>query len=146
MPTGKRIRKPKVKTIIISKRGRINEGAPTLYRPEYAEQCVKDMAEGFTLTAFAGSIGVSRECVYDWIDKYPEFSHAFKQGKAARQRRFEKELFTDSNPAKIIFGLKNCAPDDFKDKQEFGVTDTAGNDAQLIVSLGAQIAQSMRKP
>ena len=50
------------------------------------------MSEGFTLTAFAGSIRASRDAVYEWQDKHTEFRHACARGAALAQLQWEKRL------------------------------------------------------
>ena len=48
------------------------------YKPEYPEMLVKHLAEGLSVTAFAGLIGVPRDTLYSWFIKYPEFEEARK--------------------------------------------------------------------
>ena len=50
------------------------------------------MSEGFTLTAFAGSIRASRDAVYELQDKHTEFRHACARGAALAQLQWEKRL------------------------------------------------------
>ena len=44
-----------------TKRGR---GRPSGYRPEYCDLVIETMAQGHSLTAFAGLVRVGRETVY----------------------------------------------------------------------------------
>lgn len=93
-------------------------GQPTLYRPEYAVMVAEDMAKGFTLAAFAGLIGVARDTVYEWVKRHPDFSDAVNRGKAGQQRAYERKLLTADRGGEVaaaIFGLKNIAPQDWRE-------------------------------
>jgi len=94
-------------------------GAPTLYREEYCERAVELMSDGYDITAFAGSIGVTRETVYEWMTRHGEFAHAVKIGQAARLLALQRKLLTTSMGVGVtaaIFALKNAAPDDWQDR------------------------------
>src|ERR1700733_6740145 len=43
-------------------------GRPTSYKPEYCEAVIEAMMQGFSLTAFAGILAVSRDIINDWMD------------------------------------------------------------------------------
>jgi transposase-like protein len=107
-------------------------GRPTKYDPAYCEQVVAFLADGYSVAAFAGSIGVSRSTIYQWIDEYPAFSDAVKTGQAAAILWWEKAnrnlaLTGDGNPTAIIFGLKNRAADEWRDKIETEQSGTVTN-------------------
>jgi hypothetical protein len=77
------------------------------------------MGEGYDLTAFAGSIGVSRDIVYDWQERYREFRLAVKAGHAARLMALQHKLLNTHIGVGVtaaIFALKNAAPDDWQDR------------------------------
>jgi len=99
-------------------------GRPTDYRPEYCEQVIAHMSEGASLTSFAASINCSRSTVGLWMDVHPEFSDAVKIGKAKcaywweKRGRMGANGEQDVNPTLVIFGLKNMAPDEWREKQE----------------------------
>jgi hypothetical protein len=100
-------------------------GRPSLYRPEYVEQVVEFCAQGFSLTGFAGEIGVSRDTISEWARAHPEFSVAVSRAKARRALWWEKQAInvaldggSSSRATMVIFGLKNHAPDDYRDKTE----------------------------
>ncbi len=52
------------------------------------------LAEGHSVTAFAGLIGVARSTVFKWAAEIPEFSDALRVGQAQGlgTRRIAKEL------------------------------------------------------
>jgi hypothetical protein len=94
-------------------------GRPTLYRPEYCQRAIVLMGEGYDLTAFAGSIGVSRDTVYGWIEAHKDFSDAIKIAQAARLLALQRKLLTTKIGVGVtaaIFALKNAAPDDWQDR------------------------------
>lgn len=64
-------------------------GAPVTYKQEYGEIVKRSMAQGFTLDATAGEIGVSRETVYQWKSTYPEFSDAISLGNSLSRKWWE---------------------------------------------------------
>lgn len=110
-------------------------GRPTDYRPEYCQQIIDYMAEGYSATAFAGSIRVSRSTITEWVDNFPEFSAAFKTGKAACAAWWEKTnranaMAGTGNAASCIFGLKNMAPDEWREKMETAITGAGGGAIQ----------------
>jgi hypothetical protein len=108
-----------------AQRGKRAAGRPTLYCEEYAERVVEFCRDGFTLTAFAGEIGVARSTINEWIDAHPKFSEAVNRAKALKARWWEdraREIAQNGGAGGqatiVIFGLKNHAPEDFRDKTE----------------------------
>lgn len=100
-------------------------GRPTLYRPEYCDELVAFCRQGFSITGFAGEIGVCRETISEWASVHPEFSVAVKRAKAAATRSYEGDALRvrskgggPGTATLIIFGLKNMAPDDYSDRPQ----------------------------
>lgn len=97
-------------------------GRPTKYDEAYCEQLEAFCAEGLSITAFAGEIGVSRATITNWADEHPEFLAAVERAKAKRALAWERMListvWTGKGGTSAIFGVKNTAPDDWKDKTE----------------------------
>lgn len=93
-------------------------GRPTEYKPEYCQQVIDYMAQGYSLTAFAGHIRMSRDAVYDWIRAHSEFSNAVSRARSARVAALEAKLLRSRKGAETtaaIFGLKNACPDEWRD-------------------------------
>lgn len=101
-------------------------GRPTKYEPRFCDEVVADMAEGFSLTAFAGKIGVNRDTIDEWRKVHPEFSEACTRAKAHRLRFWEQTAINvaakgTGGPGAatvITFGLKNMGDDEWRDKRE----------------------------
>lgn len=99
-------------------------GRPTDYKPEYCEQVIAHMSEGASLTSFAASVDCSRATINVWMEAHPEFLESVKVGKAKcadwweKRGRMGANGEQDVNPTLVIFGLKNMAPDEWREKQE----------------------------
>ena len=65
-------------------------GRPTDYKPEYCEMLIKHMAEGLSFECFAALVDTSRETLYNWTEKHPEFLYAKKRGLEKCQLFWEK--------------------------------------------------------
>jgi len=107
-------------------------GRPTKYRPEYCEQAIEFMRDGYSATAFAGHIGVSFSALKLWMDEYPEFMAAIKAARAASAKWWETALRNTAvtgtgNATACIFGVKNRSQDEWKDKQEHDHTSSDGS-------------------
>jgi len=98
-------------------------GRPSLYKPEYCEEIINSAKQGFSLTGFAGQIGVSRRTITEWAEQHPEFSLAVTQAKAAAAASWERRAINigDGNggpgaAGMVQFALKNLGADDWQDK------------------------------
>jgi transcriptional regulator with XRE-family HTH domain len=95
---------------------------------------VEDMAKGYSLTAFAGLIGVSRSTINEWMSEHPEFSEAVTRGKAARLRDWERvalDMRTNGGgpggATITVFGLKNMGADEWSDTQKHELSGSGGS-------------------
>lgn len=96
-------------------------GRPTKYEPRFCDELIGFMGKGYSLTAFAGSIGVARSTINEWMAANPEFSEAARVGQAKRTMKLEEGLLSGDSGPKVtghIFALKNADPDGWRDKQE----------------------------
>jgi|PlaIllAssembly_1097288.scaffolds.fasta_scaffold1087130_1 transposase len=113
---------------------------PTKYKPEYAQQVLEHMREGYSLTAAAGKIGVWREQLYLWAGKFPEMAEAMKAGKAARVAKLEEGLLTyggNKDGGRItarIFALKNAAPEEWCEESRVEVGGSIGVDVVVRIA------------
>lgn len=107
-------------------------GRPSKYKPEYCDMIVEHMKDGASMVSFASEIGVARCTLDQWAKDHPEFSGAIKIGKSACAAWWEKAARANAkdgggNAALCIFGLKNMAPDEWREKQEIAHTSPDGS-------------------
>lgn len=89
-------------------------GRPTKYRPEYCELLISHMESGLSFESFAGAIGVTKQIIYDWLERHPEFLDAKKIADPKCQLFYEKigrsamaGKIPNFNTAVWIFNMKN---------------------------------------
>lgn len=98
-------------------------GRPTVYLPKFCKEVIEFMAHGFSLSAFAGTIGVSRETIYAWSETIPDFGEALKRARAARTLYWETRLKSaEKDTRAVIFALRNACSEEWKDKPDVAVT------------------------
>jgi hypothetical protein len=110
-------------------------GRPSKYSDAYCTEVINCLAEGHSVTAFAGRIGVARSTVFKWADEHPEFSDALKTGQAKATEFWERILVKvasegGGNATATIFGLKNRAHEDWSDRT---VTEHTGKDGKDLI-------------
>lgn len=98
-------------------------GRPTKYLEQYCDEIIEHCADGSSITSFAAKIGVCRDTITDWGQAHPQFLASVKAAKAQAAAWYDKQARgivggNQGNATLCIFGLKNFAPDDFKDVQE----------------------------
>jgi len=125
-------------------------GRPTKYKPEYCDLIIEHMSEGASITSFAAEIGVARSTIDEWANNYPEFSGAVKIGKAKCAAWWEKlgrnnAITGEGNATLVIFGLKNMAPEDFRDKQEVHQTGTMEHKHSVKEMTNEELEEFIRK-
>lgn len=116
-------------------------GRPSKFKPAYSNMLIEHLAEGASIASFAAEIGVARSTINQWAEDYPEFSEALKIAKAKCAAWWERKLRTiavvgggPGAATAVIFGLKNMASDDWRDKQEHELTGKDGKDLPAPVS------------
>lgn len=103
------------KALLEMQERRSHAGRPTSYQPEFAGLVIQFMSRGYSLTAFAGEIGVSRDTVYEWEKAHAEFSDAIKRARAKRVAALEDRLLIGAgDTGATIFALKNACPDEWR--------------------------------
>ncbi len=112
-------------------------GRPSKYSDAYVAEVTSFMDQGYSLTAFAGEIGVARSTINVWMAEHPEFSEAVSRAQAKRARWWEDRLRHIAEKGggpgaatAAVFGIKNAAPEDFRDKQEH---EHSGKDGAPII-------------
>ena len=104
-------------------------GRPSKYKEEYCDRLIKHMEAGLSIEAFAGEIRVTKDTIYGWVKKHPEFSDAKKIGEGLATMFWEKLTvmiatgkIQGANAAITIFALKNRLG--WRDKQPDEVKDS----------------------
>jgi hypothetical protein len=87
-----------------------------LFKPQFNKRVVAFMTRGYSLTAFAGHIGVGRDTVDEWAKTNPEFDQAIRRGQSARVLYWEKRLITSEKVrvTPTMFALKNASPEEWQ--------------------------------
>ncbi len=109
-------------------------GRPTKYDPAYCQMVEEIMGQGYSLTAFAGHIGVSKETVYNWTREHPEFLGAVSRARPKRLAQLERQLLAGETGPKVtafMFALKNADADEWRDKQSVESTVTVRHEDAL---------------
>lgn len=107
---------------------------PTDYAPALCEAVEALLADGKSLTAAAGEMGIHRDTAYAWMDAHPEFSDAIKRGRAKGVSVWEdrlQEMATKGggNATALIFAMKNLYREDWNDRTSHEHT---GKDGEAI--------------
>jgi hypothetical protein len=102
---------------------------PTLYRPEYCDDVVDCLKDGHSLAAFAAKVDVAPKSIYDWMARHPEFADAVTRAQAKSVLWWERRLLDlaqngQGNAKVVIFGLKNRAPEHWRDSNHTQMSGT----------------------
>lgn len=116
----------------------------TSYRPEFCQAVIDFMGQGYTISAFAAEIGVTKMTIRNWAHAHPEFVEAVHVGQVACQKWWEDQLHdvavkgthTSGRVTAIVFALKNRGKEDWADIQrvEIGGGFTVAHEDRLDVS------------
>lgn len=94
------------------------------YKPEFCDLLEEKMGQGFSATAVAGILGVSRSTIDHWSEVYPEFRAAKERALSKRLLHWEKAGLDvaangghGSRATMIAFGLKNAGQGEWSDTQ-----------------------------
>ena len=100
-------------------------GRPSAYDPRYCDLVIEEMSKGFSLSAFAGLIGVSRPTLNNWMGQHLEFFEAVSRAKAARLLLWEKKALEiaekgggQGSATMVIFALKNMGGEEWREKHQ----------------------------
>src|SRR5690554_3090575 len=135
--TSKRTNKRTSRDRVIVTKNKSNVGRPTKYKKAYCQALLDHLKEGASIASFAASIDVARCTINEWASVHTEFSEALKAGKAkcaawweTQLRRIALEGGGTGSSTAVIFGLKNMAAEDWRDKQDPKVTGRDGEPFQ----------------
>lgn len=122
-------------------------GRPSKYKKVYRKRIIEHMQEGASIASFAASISVARSTINEWAEQHEEFSEALKAAKAKCASWWEEKLRIiameggeTGQATAVIFGLKNMASEDWRDKHDHEHTGPGGGplQTQTIVVLPAK--------
>lgn len=113
-------------------------GRPSKYKKEYCQEAIDFMKDGYSVTAFAGHIGVARSTVFKWAEENQEFSDALKTAQAKAAYWWEQSLRQvattgQGNASAAIFGVKNRSGEEWRDKQEIDHTSSDDSLKPLVI-------------
>lgn len=91
--------------------------------PDCGNKLIQHMADGLSFESFAGKCGISRETLYQWVNRHKEIADAKKIADVKGLLYFEemgKRIYTSPsnlyNAAVFIFTLKNRYPQFYSEK------------------------------
>lgn len=89
-------------------------GQPTKYKPEYCQKLIDHCKQGLSFETFGATIGVARDCVFEWAKTFPEFSDAKSTALDQAQLFYEQEgskgmlgRTRNFNSTVWVFNMKN---------------------------------------
>lgn len=119
-------------------------GRPSKYKSEFCDRVIELGKEGKSYAQIAAALGVARDTIYDWQEKFPEFSYAMKNAREASlawwedqgqknleassfqsstykffmERRFPKEYGTDDRKGSINLNISGILASLVEDKKD----------------------------
>lgn len=60
-------------------------GRPSTYKKEYCRKLVDHMSQGLSFESFAGVVHTTKQTLYEWVKKHPDFLDAKHVGQAKSQ-------------------------------------------------------------
>ena len=88
-------------------------GRPSKYDPNYHPARLVELGEeGLSFAACAGDFRIARDTIYDWAEKFPEFSDAKRTSEGLAVLFWERlnvklAQTGEGNATATVFGLKN---------------------------------------
>ena len=150
-------REPAAWMVAVSDAPRHPGGRPSKYEDRFCAEVEAGLSDGLSLDACAGLIGVARSTIYEWLEAHPEFSDAVKAGQAKSVLFWERKLLRvaekgggPGTATAVIFGLKNRAPQAWRDKVDHEHSTPPGAPLQHAVTHGvtddlAAVVRSVRE-
>ncbi len=92
-------------------------GRPTDYDPSYCEIAIDFMSQGYSQTALAGHLSISKQTLYNWMQEHPEFLDAISIAKPKRVAALEFGMLNTESSAVVNarkFALINADKDEWR--------------------------------
>lgn len=83
------------KKVIVKK----SRGAPSQFTEKIGKTICVQLSNGKTITRIAESLGITPECVYGWVKKYPDFAETYRQARESMARSLVDQLIDESEKA-----------------------------------------------
>lgn len=71
-------------------------GAPSKFTESAAQTICRDLANGKTVTRIAESLGITPDCIYGWLKKYPSFAESYQQAREGMARSLVDQLLDEA--------------------------------------------------
>lgn len=105
--------------------------AALIYNETYCTKAIAVLSNGESLVAVAAELGVSRQTVYEWKVKHPEFNEAVQIGLARSQRYWERMghdgtigYNKDFSATPWVFTMKSRFREDYAEEKEKSNSDS----------------------
>jgi transposase-like protein len=117
-------------------------GRPSKYDPNYGQQAIDFMKDGYSVTALAGHIGVARSTIFEWAEQHQEFSDSLRKAQALAALWWENKLRDvamtgEGNVTAAIFGVKNRSREEWRDRHEVDHSSTDGTMKPSVIEIVA---------
>jgi len=109
-------------------------GRPSVYKDEYCERVIEWMSRGYSVTACAGLIGISRETFYAWQRDHAEFAECVGIGQAKRVLFQENRMLHPKDKLDLtaaIFAAKCTGDPSWREKQEIELSGSGGGPVKI---------------
>ncbi len=113
-------------------------GRPTEYDPKMCQDAVAFGKLGYSKTAIAAKLGISRQTLYSWVKQHPEFLDAMEKAVEESQIYWEdtlrltaRGLLEKANATATIFALKSQFQQDWKEIRTTELVGANGGPVQL---------------
>lgn len=120
---------------------------PTDYRPEFCALAIELGAQGKSYAQIAAACGVARKTIYEWADRYPEFSDAIARARDLALAWWEEQAHIGMwespegarlNPQLWSRSMAARFPDDYRESKKLEHTGANGGpvQTQVVIATG----------
>lgn len=101
-------------------------GRPSKFTEDRTEDILEAARRGATVEGCARAAGIGESTLYEWLDRYPEFSEAFNRARAEGERELLEDVIED-DPKFIL-------------ERSFGYTKTEKRELEHDTAEGAEFS------
>ena len=113
-------------------------GRPTEYHEDMCQKVITFGKQGYSRTAIAAKLGISRQTLYLWVKQYPDFFDAMEKAVEESQIFWEDALrltamgaLEKANATATIFALKSQFQQDWKEIRTTELVGANGGPVQV---------------